>query len=274
MHNAAAPDRRALWLPLLQRLTGASAAWVVWKNVESALTGIGDIDAAAPDGDWPVIERVFREWAAERDLGPVIVCRHIPGGLNLLAVPPHMSTLLEMGVKARRVWRGSTLFVLDDLLPLMELDARGFRRIRPGAEGLFKLLLNGVRWDGRPDQEALKSKNVAALLRADPEGVRQAAALLGPAAAAAVAGARQVAAGGWNRPAMLLVQSWALARGLREPSVMVRRARFRLRAADLCPVVHAILRDQRRIPADRAGWLDRVAADHVIHASTSRVSPS
>lgn len=261
----ASDDRTAVWLPLLQRLTEASPGWVVWKNADSALAGVGDIDAAAPDADWPVIERVFREWALAGRFGPVIVCRHIPGGLNLVAVPPHMSTLLEMGVKARRIWRGSTLFVLDDLRPLMEMDARGFRRIRPGAEGLFKLLLNGVRWDGRPNLAALAAKNVAPLLAADPEGVRRAAALLGPAASAAIAGAQSAADGKWDRGAMLIVQGWAVARGLREPAVMARRVRFRLHGTSECPVVHAILRDQRRIPDDRARWLEAVASDHVVH---------
>ncbi|HEX6536608.1 MAG TPA: hypothetical protein VF041_18625 [Gemmatimonadaceae bacterium] len=271
MTNAPPPvttDRTALWLPLLQSLTAASPFWVVWKNVDSAFGGIGDIDAAAPERDWPLIEREFRQWAEERDLGPVIVCHHIPGGLNLIAVPSTMSTLLEVGVKARRIWRGATLFVLDDLKPLMMLDPRGFRRIRPGAEGVFKLLLNGARWTGAPNPAELRRKHVAELLRQDPDGVRMAARLFRPAERAVVRAAERAAEGEWDRGAILVIQTLALARALRTPTVAAKRARFRLRAKATCPVVSTLLRDHRRIPEDRDAWLRRVAVSHpVLHGN-------
>ena len=53
-------DRTAVWMPLLQGLTEPSPGWLVWKNAESALTGTGDIDAAADETDWPVIEAEVR----------------------------------------------------------------------------------------------------------------------------------------------------------------------------------------------------------------------
>jgi hypothetical protein len=263
--RASTGDRSAIWLPLLRRLTEVSPHWVVWKNADAALSGTGDIDAAAPEHDWPIIEREFREWAAMYELGPVVVCHHIPGGLNLVAVPPGMATFLEVGVKARRIWRGATLFVLDDLKPLMVLDPRGFRRLRPGAEGLFKLLLNGARWDGGANWDALHTKCVPALLRDDPEGTRLAARRFGFAQAAAVRCAERVAAGEWDRGAMLTLESWALLRAARNPTVLANRARFRLRAEAVCPVVSALLRDHRRIPADRTSWLRTVATNHTVY---------
>lgn len=259
-------DRTALWLPLLRRLTEASPEWVVWKNVDSAFGGIGDIDAAAPERDWPVMEREFRRWAGEYELGPVIVCRHIPGGLNLVAVPPAMSTLLELGVKARRIWRGATLFVLDDLKPLMVLDPRGFRRIRPGAEGVLKLLLNGARWTGAPNPEQLRIKHVAELIREDPEGAWMASLLFRPAHHAVMRAAERAADGAWDRRAILAVQGMALLRAVRSPAVAARRARFRLLARTTCPVVSTLLRDHRRIPDDRDAWLRRVATSHLVFA--------
>jgi hypothetical protein len=264
MTDANHEGRSSHWLPLLRRLTEASPSWVVWKNVDSALSGTGDIDAAAPETDWPLIEREFRQWATEFAFGPVIVCHHIPGGLNLVAVPPTMSTLLELGVKARRIWRGATLFVLDDLKPLMVLDPRGFRRIRPGAEGLFKLLLNGARWNGMPNPDSLRSKRVAELLREDPDGAWMAAQLLGPARGAMLRAAQRVAVGDWDRRAILTVEGWALLRALRSPVITVKRARFRLRAKATCPVISTLLGDHRRIPDDREAWLRRVAASHPV----------
>ncbi len=259
--------RTELWLPLLRTLTAACPGWLVWKNVESALTGVGDIDAAAPVGEWPVVERCFREWAEEHGVGPVIVCRHIPGGLNLVAVPSDSATLLEMGVKNDKIWRGSPLFEYDDLRPLTDMDPRGFRRLRPGAEGLFKLMLNGSRWDGRPNDEGLRAKHVASLLRQDPEGARMAAKTFGPAERAAVAAAEGAAAGDWNRRAMLAVTAWALLRNLRRPVVLAQRLQFRLLAKQRCPVVAVLLGDERRIPADRDAWLRRASATHVVYSN-------
>lgn len=270
MASSTTPDRTELWLPLLRQLTAATPRWLVWKNAESAFTGTGDIDAAASTVDWQVIEDTFRDWALKRGVGPVVVCRHIPGGLNLIAVPHGFATFLEMGVKARRIWRGSTLFVLEDVLPMTVLDDRGFRRLRPGAEGFFKLLLNGTRQNGSVNEAGLQAKNVRALLRADPEGVIQAASLLGPARHAAIVGARRAAAGGWDRRAMLAVQGWALLRGLAKPRVILARMRFRLRGRATCSVVAAILGEGRRIPADREAWLLELAQNHIVHGETGQ----
>lgn len=265
--DASAGDRTELWLPLLRSLTVASPRWLVWKNAESAFTGTGDIDAAAAVAEWPAVEREFRRWAGDQNVGPVVTCRHIPGGLNLIAVAPGHDTFLEMGVKARRLWRGSTLFVLRDLLPMATMDSRGFRRLRPGAEGLFKLLLNGMQRDGHPNDQAIQAKNVRGQLRADPDGVRQAADLFGPARGAVIVLARASARGGWDRRAALAIEGWAMMRALREPTVLGSRVRFRLNGRRSCPVVKAILEGGRHIPGDREVWLRQVAAEHVIHGS-------
>ena len=167
-----------------------------------------------------------------------------------------------MGVKANKVWRGVTLFTHDQLAPLVTDDPRGFRSLAPGAEGLLKLLLNGTRWDGRPNREGLRAKRVLELLRADPEGARRAAAtLFGRASGMLVAGAERAAAGGWDQRAMLAVSAWVVGRGLLSPGVMARRLRFRASAGERCPVV-AALADGRRVPRDREGWLRAVAAFH------------
>ena len=51
-----ARTRSDVWMPLIQRLTEVAPQWAVWKNVDSALTGSGDIDSLAPPSYWPVIE--------------------------------------------------------------------------------------------------------------------------------------------------------------------------------------------------------------------------
>ncbi|HET7232152.1 MAG TPA: hypothetical protein VFJ16_19250 [Longimicrobium sp.] len=265
--RTAGGDRTALWLPLLRRLTREVPGWVLWKNAESAFHGTGDIDAAAPEEDWPLVERIFCRWAAEAGAGPVVVCRHIPGGLNLVAVPPGGTHLLEMGVKCTRLWRGAPLFGHADLMAHARMDPRGFRRVRPGAEGVYKLLLNGMRRGGAPDWPALRDKDVPALLRADPVGARAAARRFGPFAPAAARLARAVAGDGWDRPSAAALELWAALRALRSPGVALARLRFRRAGGKRCPVLAALLAAHRRIPADRDAWLRDVARTHRVHGA-------
>jgi hypothetical protein len=262
--------RAELWLPLLSRFTDLSSTFVVWKQVDSALEGTGDIDAAAAVDDWGLLEQEFRDWASAHGLEPVAVCNHIPGGRNLIAAPDGMSSFLELSLKQNKVFRGSTLFVLDDLAPLSMLDRRGFRRLRPGAEGLFKLVLNGAKWGGRPDVGALEAKYVAALLAEDPEGVRLGARLFGPAEHAVLTLATRVRDGGWDRRAMLRIEAHALTKAVRQPAVLLRRVRFRFLAPQRCPIVKAILFGQRRIPDDRETWWRSVAETHAVFGSPAR----
>jgi hypothetical protein len=260
-------DRAELWLPLLRSFSNVSSSFVVWKNVESALYGTGDIDAAAKRDDWPVLVGEFRRWAEDAGVGPVVVCEHIPGGINMIAVAPSLDSFLEVGLKERRLWRGATLFHVEDLRSLIYEDARGFRSVRPGAEGAFKLLLNGTRYGGRKNREAIRSKGVVENLRADPAGVEAASPLVGPARGALVRGARAAAAGGWDRPAMLMVESWAVMRAMSDLRMLVRRMYFKLVRTQTCPVVKAILRQGRTIPGDMAEWLDDVATNHAVYGT-------
>jgi hypothetical protein len=265
--------RRALWMALLQRLTAASPTWLVWKNVDSALDGEGDIDSAAHPDDWDRLEEQFVAWAGEWGVLPVVQCRHIPGGRNLVAVPDASPTFLELSIKNDKAFRGSTLFVLDDLLAMSEMDPRGFRKLRPGAEGLLKLALNGSRWLGRPNVEGLESKHVRSLLASDREGVAQAAHLFGRAEAAARALADAVVAGGWDRGAMLRIEANALARGLRRPSAVARRVRFRVVTQRRCPIVHAIGHG-RLVIEPRRDWIDDVARTHRVYGAPRARTPT
>ena len=257
-------QRRELWLDLLRRLTAASPSWLVWKNVESALGGEGDIDSAAAPEDWDALEEHFVSWARDLDLLPVALCRHIPGGRNLIAAPVGTATFLELSIKHDKAFRGSTLFVLEDLLAMSEMDERGFRKLRPGAEGLLKLVLNGSKWFGRPDVEGLRSKRVRELLESDPEGVVVASRVFGRADGAARTLARAVVDGGWDRRAMGTIEANAVAKGLRHPTVMARRAWFRLTTQRRCPVVYAIGHG-RVVTEPREAWLADVGRSHELY---------
>lgn len=264
--RATTVDRHDLWLSLLQRLTRRHPRWAVWKNVESALAGTGDVDSFAPPGDWPAIFETFREWVREHDdLGPVLVCRHIPQGPHFMALQDGSDYLLQLDVKERGTFRGSTLVDHRSLLPLTVVDERGIRRVRAGAEGVIKLCLNGTRKGGAPNQEGLRTKRVRELLAEDPEGVELAAALLGRAATPLRAGAAAVVAGSWDRRAMATVDAWSYARALAEPRTAVSRVWFLKVVAPRCPIIRLIREHDRIVPADRSAWLAEVAEDHDVY---------
>ena len=261
-------DLSAMWVPLLVRLTERLPAWGLWKNADSALAGRGDFDSTAPTSDWGAITAAFHEWAQGHGLGPVTGCHHVPGVLFLVAVDRERRRVVELDANARKYFRGWTMFRPDSLAPLMEIDRRGFRRIRPGAEGVILLTQNGARWGGRRDEEGLRRKRVAGLLRADPEGVEAAAQLFGPARGALLASARAVAEGRWDRRAMLAVEAYAVGRAVLEPHVALTRL-WAKRVKRRCPVLRAIFTDHRSIPADVDGWVASVAREHVVLGARS-----
>jgi hypothetical protein len=269
--RAPTEDRAALWVPLLRRLTEGSSLWAVRGNVEGGLGGEGDIDLVAPKEDWPVIEDHFRRWADEHGIGPVVSCRHVFEGLILIAVGAPGSVFFELEVRAARYFRGGTLFEASDLAPMTVINAHGFREVRPGAEGLLRLVLNGLGRAGRPWPRKLEAKQVPELVAGDPEGVRAAARLFGPARAAVTRAAYRVAGGGWDRRSMVVVEAWALLRAVTSPRLLLARTRWRATGRP-CVVQDAITNHGRHIPGDPERWLEAAAQDHPVHPARARVS--
>jgi hypothetical protein len=259
--NAAAGHRAAVWLPLLRRLSDVSVAWVAWKNVDSALDGFGDVDSAAPREEWPLLADEFSSWAFASGLGPVVLCPHAPNLLHLIALRDD-EPFFELDLVGRKVFLGCTLFLPEDLRAVAEMDERGFRRVRPGAEGLIKLVGNGALRNGLPNVSGLRSKRIPELLAADPEGVRLAAPLFGPAEQSVLILAGAVVRGSWDRRAMLSLEAWFLARALKEPRSVAARLRFR-RARRSCPVLRAVF-SGRAIPGDVTSWITDVQRTHAV----------
>jgi len=261
-------DRTTIWVPLLRRLTDEWSTWLVLKHPESAFTGSGDIDSAAPPESWAAIESTFCSWAAEQGLGSVISCPHAPGWLHLVALDPLGGRFYELDVNSRKLLLGSTFYQALDLLPLAMMDARGFRRVRPGAEGLLKLIHNGTRRGGRPNPEGLRVKRVRELMAADRTGMELASRLFGGSGGAILRGADACLAGEWDRTAMVLVELRFLARALLEPRSILWRLRFRV-VKRRCVVLQTVFRDRRQPPADVAPWLAAVRRNHRVVAAVS-----
>ena len=264
-------DRSALWLALLQQLTAEFPRWAIWKNIESALHGHGDVDSLADPADWNAIETAFRAWARLHDLRPIIVCRHIPQGPHFLTLERTSRYLIQLDVKERATLRGATLLDVARLLPLACTDELGVRRIRPGAEGVIKLLENGMLRGGGCDTAALEVKRVRPLLVADPEGAELAALLAGAAAPALKRGIAAVQRGEWDVGAMRIVEMRFLMRAMQEPRSALSRLRFQSRTRrGACPVITTIRKHDRCLPEDTAEWLAEVRKTHQVDFANVR----
>ncbi|HEY0305295.1 MAG TPA: hypothetical protein VGC44_09985 [Longimicrobiales bacterium] len=258
-------DRTELWLALLQQLTADFPRWAVWKNIESALHGHGDVDSLADPADWNAIETAFRAWAHSHDLRPIIVCRHIPQGPHFLTLERQSPYLIQLDVKTRATLRGATLLDVARILPLAFIDEHGVRRIRPGAEGVIKLLENGMLHGGGCDMAALDVKRVRPLLECDPEGAELATMLAGAAAPALKRGIAAVKLGEWDVRAMRAVEIRFLMRAMQEPRNALSRLRFQRRTRrGACPVITTIRQHDRCLPDDTSEWLAEVRKTHQV----------
>lgn len=256
-------DRSTEWLSLLRRLTDLAPEAVLQGSVESGFSGRGDVDIVVARRHWHIVEHEFRRWAVVHGLQPAIVCRHVHSALLLVTPGPPGATFFELEVRAGRHFRGLRLFDPDDLLPLAWPDPRGFKQLRPGAEGLLRLVLNGVGRGGRPRWAKMREKQVDLLLSQDPEGVRLAARLFGAAQGRLLRGAASVREGRWDRRSMLMVESWALTQALRRPQELIDRYRFRS-GRTRCSVGETITDLDRRVPHDVDAWISRVSKDHEV----------
>jgi hypothetical protein len=266
--SPAGGGRGLLWLPLLQRLTVLSPTAVVWKNATSALQGHGDLDLIATPSDWGTIEGEFYRWAKVNGLHPVVVCRHMPGSMFLLAADPEGSALFELDVKSRGTFRGTTIFRCPDLQPLSEMDARGFRRLRPGAEGLLKFFLNGITEDGALDHARLDRERVVELVQADPAGARQAAQLFGSLRGRVGQLLECYLRGEWSRARMRVLQARLRSRLLLEPVSVSRRLWRRIRHDKGCRGIKSLIKEGRLMPGDSSG-LQQLALTHPSSAASA-----
>jgi len=267
--DAHTQDRTEVWIRLLRRLTDEQPSWLVLKHPESAFTGSGDIDSAAPPTSWAAIESTFRSWADEQRLGDVISCPHAPGWLHLVALDPLGGCFYELDVNQRKLFLGSTFYRAEDLLLLAAMDPRGFRRVRPGAEGLLKLILNGTRRGGRQNPVGLRTKRARELMAADRTGMELASRLFGSARRAIRRGADACLEGEWDRGAMIAVELRFLLRAPLEPRGVLWRLWFRVERRR-CPVLRTVFRDHRQPPSDTRPWLVAVRRNHrVFEGATS-----
>jgi hypothetical protein len=232
------------------------------KDLESAIRGSGDLDAVASAADMTAVEGIFLEWAAGHRLSPIIVCRHAPAPFYF-ALQRGSRELLELDVTEGRWFRGGQLLVTSTLLPL-SLVEDDIRMLRPGAQGLVRLLWNGVRYGGRPDRPGLRAERVPELPGRDPSGVEAALGLLGGGRDDGRRRVDAVLAGGWDRRAALRLEARFAGRALRKPAAIPAEAWFRFVQLRSCPLLRVMTSPGRLAPLDPAWWSDVERGHQVI----------
>jgi hypothetical protein len=248
------------WLPLLRRLSETSYGWGVWKNADRAITISGDIDSVSPPSDTRALLGEFFSWASTNNLGPVFTCRHLPGSVLGVAIRDRRE-LVELQLCERAMFRGSTLFTARDVASLMMMDTRGFRRLRPGAEGLLLLFHNAMGRGGRPLLHGWKVDRLLRLMKDDPDGMEAATEVFGSVREEARRVARAALDGGWDRRSALQIELWAIARGLRDVRSFAARGIYSLSGGRYCALL-PVLRRGRRLDGDVDAWLERANRTH------------
>lgn len=159
-------------------------------------------------------------------------------------------------------FRGSRLFLADDLVPLMIMDPLGFRRIREGAEGLFLFVNKGFRRSGRPDRESLTKYRILEKMSEDRVGTEAGAAVLGPAGKLLLDAADSALKGEWNATALLGFQARMALRGVTDPSLFLSRMITRGWRIPRCPVNRAVMAGRQLQRVEE--WLRTVEKNHVV----------
>ena len=245
-----------------------------WKNLDRALLGQGDIDAAAPRN------RVAAIAADAVDLAPAILgathvirCEHVADKLLHFFVQPQLlPQLLEFDL-CTQPGRGLAPWASPSrLLALADMDDNGIRRIRPGAEAVVVLVYRGLSPRGSNGLTDDEMQFVTNRIAEDRTGAEQACRTLPPRPARSslqrlVAG---LAEGKWQQDLARRAFLGFATSGPAHPVFTTRRIRYRLQLATggECLMSDLARHHGRRVPAS---GLDRMLADarvggHEVHA--------
>jgi hypothetical protein len=237
----------------------AAPGFAVWKHAKKSLRGEGDVDAILPRRERQAALAAFQAWAERSGDVAVVVCDHVPASTIAVGVGP-TGELEQLDLIHAFVLHAAALVGAERLDAVATTGADGDRMLRPGAEGLLRLLREELRAGGRA--LAADPVEVRELLVVDGPGLEATAALLGAAGPHASRLARAVVGGRWSKKAVLAIELAMLTRAVRDPHLVAACLRFDMRGRR-CLVIDA-LRGGRRLSAPPSAWLERVRATHLV----------
>lgn len=219
----------------LAELSRRQEEFLVWKHLDRALQGRGDVDAAAPRGTANAVLADARAIAGTHlRASHVISCEHVADKrLQFYVQPARLPQLFELDICTQPSRGLSPWAQPATMATLSMLDATGIRRLRPGPEAVVSLVYHGISSTGVPRLHDDEAEIVQKGLAVDLEGARSACNTLLPIPARS--SMQQLLAltadGGWHRGLASAAYLGFLAAGFAHPHFTGRRVAFRVRLA-------------------------------------------
>lgn len=239
---------------------------VVWKHLDRALEGRGDIDAATPAGSVRQIAATAVDLAChELGASSVIRCSHVAGKTLLFFVrPAFLPQLFELDL-CRQPSRASAPWADPRRLLELAVDDDGIRRLRPGAEAVVSLVYHGLSAGGHARLAGDERAIVRHGLAVDLAGAIEACALLPPAPARAplTSLTEELARGTWSRGHAAAAWFGFMAGALGSPGHAVGRTISRVgqRLDRDCVMSRLARHHGRRVPMSIARLLQEARDD-------------
>jgi len=245
----------------LRELTRRHENLVVWKHLDRALRGCGDIDAAAPVEDIGSVAANAVLIAADT-LGAshVIHCDHVADKrLQFFVQPERLPQLFEFDLcvqpsRGLAPWASPSAMVA-----LAAIRPDGIRSLRPGAEAVVSLVYHGISWQGQDKLAGDERQIVDKGLADNPEDAYEACRTLppGPARLPLLALVDNLRQGAWSRRYAQHAFGGFLLSGLACPAFTARRAMYRVRLASgrECLMSRLARIYDRRVSAGSVGTL-------------------
>lgn len=238
----------------LNELTSRHEHFLVWKHLDRALQGRGDIDAAAPEGEVPAIAADAVSIAADT-LGAshVIHCDHVADKrLQFFIQPERLPQLFEFDV-CMQPSRGFAPWAdPPNMAPLAVVGVQGIRHLRSGAEAVVSLVYHGISWQGQDNLAGDERQIVQKGLADDLEGAYAACRTLPPRPARSplLVLVESLCRGTWSRRYAQHAFGGFVLGGLARPAFTARRGMYRARLAGgrECLMSRLARSHNRRVP--------------------------
>lgn len=259
---------------ILRHLSTRHPGFLVWKHLDRALLGMGDVDAAVPAVDVRAIAAEAK--AVAKDLlaaTTVITCEHVADKHLLFFVQPQrLPQLFELDLCSQPSRGLAPWADPRRMAALTIMSPEGIRRLRPGAEAVVSLVYHGLSLRGGDRLLGSERDLVQKGLIEDEEGVLLSCHRLVPlpARGPVLELLRRLQHGSWDPSSAAQAQAGFVLSGLAHPRHTIRRAGFRVGLATgrECVMSRLARRDGRRVGAsDLDNLLFRArAGGHTVEA--------
>jgi hypothetical protein len=239
----------------LNELTRRHEHLLVWKHLDRALQGRGDIDAAAPEGETAAIAADAVSIAADTlSASHVIHCDHVADKrLQFFVQPERLPQLFEFDLCVQPSRGFAPWADPHSMVPLAIVGVHGIRHLRPGAEAVVSLVYHGISWRGQDKLAGDERQIVEKGLADDLEGVYDACRTLppGPARSPLLVLIENLCRGTWSRRYAQHAFSGFVLGGLARPAFAARRGMYRahLAVGRECLMSRLARSHDRRVPA-------------------------